>query len=162
MSEKESDQENGISQRLLQCLQVSVIETLSTMAMIEALLVDTKVSKEFTCSMEVGGLIYLTGTHEGMVGISGGRGVMSELVSQTIGLPVEELGDEDIMDGICELVNMISGGMKSKAELPAPALLSPPIAILGTGCQTIWKTSQPTNVITFQTDAGVFQVHASI
>ncbi|MBF0446267.1 MAG: chemotaxis protein CheX [Magnetococcales bacterium] len=162
MSENENNKKLDISQRLLECMQLSVMDTLSTMALLDTTPLDTKTSDIFNCSIQIGGLIHLYGKHEGMIAVLGERSIMIEIISKIICLPIEEMVDDDIFDGMCEIVNMIAGGMKSKAGLKTNAKLAPPIAIIGSKCQAHWKTSRPTYITTFQTEIGNFQVHTSV
>ncbi|MBF0379593.1 MAG: chemotaxis protein CheX [Magnetococcales bacterium] len=162
MSEIENSQELDISQKLIECLKVSVIDTLSTMAMTETTIINTETADAFNLSFQIGGLIYLYGNHEGMIAISGDKSVIQFVISNIVYNPEGEMADDDIMDGVSELVNMIAGGMKSKAGLTTDAKLTPPIAIVGPSCKSQWKTFRPTYVTTFKTEAGNFQVHASV
>ncbi|MBF0193608.1 MAG: chemotaxis protein CheX [Magnetococcales bacterium] len=157
-----NNQETDISKRLLECMHASVTDTLSTMAFLEAKLINTQTMDTFTCTSQVAGLIYLHGNHEGMIALTGDRSDIVQIVSKVIALPAEKMLDDDIMDGVSELINMIAGGMKSKAGLSSQANLAPPISVMGTPSLTQWKTSSPTNIFTFQTEVGKFQVYASV
>ncbi len=154
--------DNDLPERLLDSLRTAVFETLETMAMAESALTNTEKRTTFHIKSQLCGLIHLTGTHEALLGISGDRAVIAGLISRIVGLPAEELEEEDLLDGIGELANMIGGGMKSKTNLPLPANLSSPLAIIGEPGTILWKTNRPTHLFTFQVEEGVFQVHASV
>ncbi|MBF0369307.1 MAG: chemotaxis protein CheX [Magnetococcales bacterium] len=153
-------------QKVLDDLKNSTIEVLATMAMVEASLIDSREKAVFSLSGPVGGLIHLTGSgegvfQEGMFGIAGEVGLISDLVARIVGLDAGELTKEDLLDGVAELANMICGGMKSKGGI-GPGRLSPPMAALGDGMLLLWKTSKPTRLMRFQMAAGVLEVHASV
>jgi CheY-specific phosphatase CheX len=132
---------------------------MSTMAWSEVNFAGIEETNSFTLSNEVGGLIRLYGNVTGMVGISANKAVHNEIVSRITGLPVDDLMQEDLLDGVAELANMICGGMKTKAQIPNIAL-SPPVAIVGSDYTALWKTDRPTLILTFQLEEDIFQVHA--
>ncbi len=160
--ETENNLGADLSQNMLDSLRNTVFETLETMAMAESTLVSTEKVPAFNVTGQISGLIYLTGSHEAIIGISGDKNVIADLISRIIGLPTEELMEEDLLDGVGELANMIGGGMKSKANIPLPANLSPPLAVVSDKNTILWRTNRPVHLFTFRTEEGTFKVHASV
>ena len=157
MSGEAIDQQ--VKERLLEGLRNTVTEVMGTMAWSDVNFAGMEETNSFTLSNEVGGLIRLYGSFNGMVGISANKAVNNEIVSRITGLPVDDLMQEDLLDGVAELANMICGGMKTKAQVPDIAL-SPPVAIVGSDYTALWKTDRPTLIMTFQLEEDIFQVHA--
>lgn len=156
MTEQETNRE-----RLLEGLRHTVTEVMHTMAWSNVALSGEESVPEFALSDEMGGLIRLSGSHTGMIGISSGSKLAREVVARIIGLDAAELEPDDLLDGVGELTNMICGGMKTKAQM-ADLVLSTPLAVVGTDYKALWKTDRPITVITFQIEECLFRVHASI
>lgn len=144
--------------RFLEGLKSTVTQVLSTMAWADVNFEGILESDTFALDDEMGGLVRLEGAHNGIVGISSKKRVAEEVVSRITGLSPADLTREDLLDGISELANMVCGGMKTKAE--APDLdLSSPLAILGTDYMALWKTDQPTQILSFRIGDDLFRVH---
>lgn len=154
-----ADEKQEIKERLLEGLRATVTEVMGTMAWSEVNFAGMEETNSFTLSNEVGGLVRLFGSVTGMVGVSANRAVNNELVSRITGLGVDDLTQEDLLDGVSELANMICGGMKTKAQIP-DIHLTPPVAIVGSDYTALWKTDRPTLIMTFQLEDDIFQVHA--
>ena len=148
-------------QKIIQALQVSVVEIMSTMAMTEVIYAGMETSNTFSPSRQVTGLVRLIGAHEGMIAVSCSLDLLKAVVSSIIGLPADDVQQEDLLDGASELANMVGGGMKSKAQIPGVAL-SPPMSIIGDSYMSEWKTDHPTDILTFQMEEGIFQVFTSL
>jgi CheY-specific phosphatase CheX len=158
MSNKAGEENKEI---ILEALRVSVVEIMATMAMTEVIYTGMESSSSFTLNKQVGGVVRLTGAHEGMIGISCNLELLQSIVSNIIGLAIEELQREDLLDGAAELANMVGGGMKSKAQIPG-VVLSPPMAVIGNDYMAAWKTDRMTDVLTFQMEQGILLVHTSL
>ena len=144
-----------------QHLQAVVLGVISTMAMTELTFSGMVCKAGFLLESEATGLIHLSGTHEGMLAISMNRAFLRVIISRFLGVPGSELSREDLLDGVAELANMVGGGFKSRSRLGGMRL-SPPVALLGEACVAEWKTSQTTQVLTFQVDEDVLQVSLSL
>ncbi|ABK46069.1 hypothetical protein Mmc1_3584 [Magnetococcus marinus MC-1] len=147
---------------LINALKATVPEVMGTMAWAEVGYAGEEHHDTLTLDQEVGGLIRLLGENEeGLVGISCNKRIASELVSRIVGLSVDELLAEDLIDGVAELTNMICGGMKTKAEMKHLDL-SPPVAIIGGSYIAQWKTLNGSEVLTFLLEGENFHVHLSL
>ena len=154
-------QEISLRDKLLIALRTTVVELMATMAMSEAVFAGEEVRTVFAFNNEAGGLVRLSGGHEGMLGVATNLTLLREVVSRIVGLDPGELTREDLLDGVAELANMICGNMKTKAQA-GDIVLAPPIAIIGKEYSAEWKTNLPTTILTFQMDEGVLQVYASV
>lgn len=145
-------------ERFLEGLKATVTQVLGTMAWSDVVFEGLEVSDTFALNDEMGGLVRMGGKQNGIVGISSKKAVAEEIVARITGLPTSDLTREDLLDGIAELANMVCGGMKTKAE--APDLdLSSPLSILGTDYMALWKTDQPTRILSFRIGEDLFRVH---
>ncbi|MBF0110269.1 MAG: chemotaxis protein CheX [Magnetococcales bacterium] len=142
-------------------LQVAVVDVLSRMAMTEVVFVHQERIPVFRLDQEAGGMVRLTGSQEGMIGIASSVAILREIVSRIVGLPADQLMREDLMDGIAELANMIGGGTKSNAGL-TNVKVSTPMAMVGTDLLAEWKTNRRTERFVFQVDDGVLYVVATL
>ncbi|MBF0453311.1 MAG: chemotaxis protein CheX [Magnetococcales bacterium] len=148
-------------EKILEALRVSVVEIMSTMAMSEVIYTGRETVDNFYLSKEVCGLVRIGGAHEGMIAISCNLELLGVIVSSIVGLSVDELQRDDLLDGAAELANMVGGGMKTKAQIPGVAL-SPPMSIIGGDYMAEWKTLRATEILTFQMELGILQIHASL
>lgn len=134
-------------------VRIAVVEIILTMAMLESVFVGIEHKKVFFLNNEATGLVRLSGSHDGMLGVSTNQALLRVIVSSIVGVSPEELSQEDLLDGVAEIANMISGSFKARARLGGMSL-SPPVAILGKEYVAAWKTSQPTQVLTFRMGEG--------
>lgn len=59
------------------------------------------------------GIMFLTGNTNALLAVTMSNKTASTLVSYISGIETTELSDEDIQDGVSELINMIAGSAKS-------------------------------------------------
>jgi CheY-specific phosphatase CheX len=147
--------------KILEALQVSVVEIMNTMAMTEVIYTGIETANTFSVKRQVTGLVRLMGAHNGMLAISCSLELLQATVSNIIGIAIEDLQQEDLLDGASELANMVGGGMKSKAQIPG-VVLSPPMSIIGDAYMAEWKTDRQTDILTFQMEEGILQVYTSL
>ena len=156
-----TQEENGVDknfqENIVGQIVAAVLEVIPVMAMMECAYVGVEQSEGFLLSNEAVGLVWLTGSHDGMLAISTDQTLLSALVSRVIGLPEPELTQADLRDGVAELANMVSGKFKAGARLGDMGL-SPPMAVVGQRFEAEWKTNQPTQILTFHVGEGVMQV----
>ncbi|MBF0448320.1 MAG: chemotaxis protein CheX [Magnetococcales bacterium] len=157
---KDSHSEEN-KQKILDSLRLTVVEIMTTMAISEVIFSGKEKVNDFRLNREASGLVRLYGTHEGMIAVGCSLNLLRNIVSKIVGLPQEDLLQEDLLDGAAELANMIGGGMKSKAQIPG-VVLSPPMSIVGMEYIASWKTGQPTEILTFQMEEGILQIYASL
>ncbi|MBF0181471.1 MAG: chemotaxis protein CheX [Magnetococcales bacterium] len=148
-------------EKLLAGLRQAVTEMMNSMAMTEVVFAGRESANSFTISAEVVGLVRLSGHMQGMVGVTCDQEMLRVVVSKIVGLPPEELSQEDLLDGAAELANMVCGGMKTKAQIGGVDL-SPPIAIVGKEFVSQWKTNHATHIFTFQMEEGGLRIYSSL
>jgi len=81
---------------------------------------------------EISGAMFLMGKNSGMASITMTKQTASILVSYMTGIPYYELEDEDLYDGVAEMMNLIAG--RSKAILKDTDYyfeITPPFTIVG-------------------------------
>lgn len=144
--------------RLVESLQSTVPEVMSTMAFAEVAVTGISEKPEFCVSGPAAGLMLLIGERKGMVGVSMPELLARGAIANITGVDPLSLSEPDVIDGIGELTNMLSGGMKTKVADPG-IQLSPPIAALGDEYLIEWKTGRPTTVLELEMSGERFTVH---
>lgn len=153
--------ETEIRRRLIEGLRFTVPEVIETMAYCEAQFIGQDTNINFALSSEIAAMIRLYGGLDGMIAITSEELLVRTIVSRILGAVPEDLTSSDLLDGIAELINMVCGGMKTKAQINH-IHLSPPLAIIGNDYTAVWKTDQPPVVMTFQVDNHVLKIHAGL
>lgn len=151
-----SDSEND-STKTVQSLKNTVLEVMGTMALADVTCSGIKEMPEFRLSGPVAGLMMLVGERKGMVAVSMPESLVQGIVAGITGVEPSSLSAQDLLDGVGEIINMLSGGMKTKVADPR-IQLSPPIAVLGDEYAVEWKTDRPTTVLTFDLAGESFAV----
>ena len=123
-------------------------------------------SKTFSPAGDISALIGITGSNgEGMVSISFPLDLGREFISRLLSREVSTLTDEQLNDGVGEVVNMISGGAKSilSQEMNSAYKLSIPSVVRGDGHKIAGcMQGKPYLVLTFQTeDNQEFYIHVA-
>ncbi|MCK5237312.1 MAG: chemotaxis protein CheX [Deltaproteobacteria bacterium] len=115
----------------------------------------------FSLSGDVAGLMYLPAERSGIIACAVPETLARTIVSRMTGLNEEELGSDDISDGIAEAVNMIAGSFKTQhPELGIT--LTPPISLVGTECCLSWKVDHPSIVLDYDIEGSTLTVAASL
>lgn len=119
----------------------AVCETLETMAGLSVEVGDPPSEDEirFECG-QITGAMNLAGAKNGLLLIGADRNSAAELVMYMTGIETTELPENDLHDGIMELVNMVAGVVRKKVAGSAWEFhLSSPWAIVGEGIRVITK-----------------------
>ncbi|HIJ85437.1 MAG: hypothetical protein HW380_402 [Magnetococcales bacterium] len=153
--------DGGSLEKVFNAVQVAVVDVLSRMAMTEVVFIQRERMPSFRIDQEAGGVVRLTGNLEGMIGIACPMRLVQDVVSRIVGLPPDQLNDEDLLDGIAELANMIGGWTKSNAGL-TDVRVSTPMAIVGKSLLAEWKTDRITERFVFQVEDSVLYVLVSL
>ncbi len=162
----------AVRDRVIRGLRLATVQVLALMSSMRAVDAGMRVARSFSCSSGACGMLRVTGDLDGIVAVCCSRRLAREIVSGIVGVPVTELTDEDLLDGMSELANMICGGMKTQIGIASSRVaLSPSSAILGGDYVAQWKTSGETVVMAFHVDTGkgqgggeqedLLEVHAS-
>ncbi|HAT49902.1 MAG: chemotaxis protein CheX [Nitrospirae bacterium] len=143
-----------------EALQVAVVDVLGRMAMTEVVLIHRERVSGFRLDFEAGGMVRLSGALNGMIGLTCHLGLVEELVSRIGGLPIDQLENEDLMDGVAELANLFGGWTKTNVG-QGDVQVSPPMAFIGKEVIAEWKTDRPAERFIFQVNEHVLYVLAS-
>ncbi len=89
---------------------------------------------------EISGAMILMGKNTGMATITMTRQTAAMIVSYMTGIPYYELEDNDLYDGIAELMNLIAGRAKALLrETDYYFEITPPFTIIGKNHQVVHK-----------------------
>ncbi|MCP3677258.1 MAG: chemotaxis protein CheX [Deltaproteobacteria bacterium] len=115
----------------------------------------------FSLTEDVAGVMYLPGERTGMVACGVPEQLARSIVGKMTGIEKDELGEADISDGLAEVVNMLSGSIKTQC----PELgftLTPPISLFGTECCVTWKVDHPSIILDYDVEGSDFTVVACL
>ncbi|OGS34275.1 MAG: hypothetical protein A2293_13650 [Elusimicrobia bacterium RIFOXYB2_FULL_49_7] len=141
----------------------ATIDLLATMADMTATRKDLFLKKNYRLAGDVSGIMNITGRMEGSVAVTLERGLALEIVSRILHSPASELTEEDIKDGVGELVNIISGNAKaSLAGTEYAHEITLPAVIIGYGHEISHPRGAPCIVALFESGAHTFGVQVSV
>jgi chemotaxis protein CheX len=134
----------------------ATVSVLKTMAQTGARRRDVLLKKDHKMFGDISGVIGILGKNiEGSVAITFEVNLARELISRMLGTTPDKINDDDLRDGVGELVNMISGNAKTllsesgyKFDLALPTIVS------GHGHEVSHRIDTPCLVIIFETDEG--------
>jgi chemotaxis protein CheX len=138
MMAQDTQAKSGLDAGLVNNLSDAVIQVLGTMVGTPTHLKEVLPSLDYTPTGDVTSLIGISGEHgEGMLALSFTADLARLLVARLLGLAPEDLADEDLIDGVGELINMISGRAKIGLSESSGSLyrLSLPQIIVGANHQ---------------------------
>ncbi|MCL2488072.1 MAG: chemotaxis protein CheX [Oscillospiraceae bacterium] len=93
---------------------------------------------------EMVGIMNLNSKNRGLIFISAEEEDVRMLYSCMTGVPVEQVGEDDMSDTLCELVNMTAGSVKLRIKDPDYMFsLSSPFVIRGTDISMVTKKRVP-------------------
>jgi chemotaxis protein CheX len=124
----------ALDAQLVNVMLESVLAVLSTMAATDARLSSAKPSSEYVPTGDVSSIIGITGeAGEGTIILSFTQQVAALLVSRLVGLNPEDLSKDELLDGVGELINMVSGRSKTalSSTVETPYKLSLPSLVVG-------------------------------
>ncbi len=110
----------------------SLQDVLGTMAGFALMKMELSEKEKRTYSAEITGAMLLRGGKDAMLSISMDKSASEIIVAYMTGIMPDEMDEEDLYDGVSELVNLIAGRLK--AQLSGHILhfeLSPPFTIVG-------------------------------
>ncbi|HOE91247.1 MAG TPA: chemotaxis protein CheX [Candidatus Cloacimonadota bacterium] len=153
------DKSNFYNTNLLNPFVLSVQEVLSMMAMLNIEVVDTYLGTTQFHYADVSGIMALAGDQKGIIMISFYEALSNKIISSIMGLPIEEITEEEQHDGVGELINMIAGGAKARlGDSDWSFLLSAPTVITGNQHRVIQQKDIPCVIMVFSIDDENFAV----
>ncbi len=124
---------NALDAKLVHNIMDSVTDVLGTMAGTTVTLKDVVPLQDFKPQGDISSVIGISGeTGEGMMALSFTEELTKVMVGRLLGLPPEEVEKDDLVDGVGELINMISGRAK---------------VALSNECNTVYRLSLPSIIL---------------
>ncbi len=143
----------------LQAFQLSIEEIIQTMAMFYSELVETYLSTTPFHYGDVSAVMSLAGEKKGAIMISFSENLARMLISSIMAVPEDDLQEEDIHDGVGEMINMIAGGAKARlGNSDSHFLLSAPTIITGSQHRVYQQKDLPCVVMVYKIDDFYFSV----
>jgi chemotaxis protein CheX len=140
----------------------SILNNLEQMAAIKAEKMELSVTMEAKTSMEISGVIGLSGGVKGSAIISFPKSIALAVASAMF---MEELTEisEDVKDAIGEFANIFVGNARNKlVDEGLNITISTPTIIVGKDHEISHPQNIPFLVIPFKTDMGVFQINIGV
>ncbi|MFQ5500176.1 MAG: chemotaxis protein CheX [Candidatus Zixiibacteriota bacterium] len=124
---------------------------------------DLYLKRSYYMSGDISGVMRLSGDTEGVVAIAFRKDLASSLVARMVSCDESELSIDDIMDGIGEIINIISGTARTAlSENGSSFDISLPAVVTGYGHQIVHKKEQPLIVVVFDCDGCPFVVELCV
>lgn len=153
------DRSKFFNEQGLQPFILSVQEIMSMMAVMSVELDELYLNTTPFHYGDVSGIMALTGEKKGIIMISFFEELSSRIISSIMGLPIEEISDDELLDGVGELINMIAGGAKARlGDSEYHFLLSAPTVITGNQHRVVQQKDIPCVVMVFKIDEEYFAV----
>jgi chemotaxis protein CheX len=140
----------------------SILNNLEQMAAIKAEKMELSVTMEAKTSMEISGVIGLSGGVKGSAIISFPKSIALAVASAMF---MEELTEisEDVKDAIGEFANIFVGNARNKlVDEGLNITISTPTIIVGKDHEISHPQNIPFLVIPFKTDMGIFQINIGV
>ena len=140
----------------------SVLNNLEQMAALKAEKLTLSVTKDAKTSMEISGIIGLSGSVKGSAVISFPKAIALAVASAMFMEELKELND-DVKDAIGEFTNIVVGNARNRlVDEGLDVTMSTPTIIIGKDHQITHPQNIPFLVIPFKTDLGNFQINIGI
>jgi len=156
---------NALDAKLVHNLMDSVTDVLGVMAGTSVTLQDVKPVKTFKFKGDISGVIGISGDHgEGIFALSFSEMLTKLMVSRLLGIPTEDVQREDMIDGMGELINMISGRTKVALSQEDNTLysLSLPSVVLGQGTELETKNPETSYLLlSFDIEGELFHLQVN-
>jgi chemotaxis protein CheX len=144
---------------IIDAFQLSVTEIFTTMALLnpEPEQIYRRTS-QFHFG-EVSGFMALAGDKKGAMLISLHEALARRIISQIIAVPEDQISEDDLHDGVGELVNMIAGGTKARlSDFEEDFMLSAPTVVIGPTHRVIQQRDMPCVIMVF----GIEEYHFAV
>ncbi|MFH0926220.1 MAG: chemotaxis protein CheX [bacterium] len=138
----------------------SVYDLFSTMIQCEVKKGDIGVIKSFPQSLDIIGLIGLSGETRGNVAMSFPISTALALVSRLLGTEIRVV-DATVSDGIAEIVNIVAGGAKKRLSLGTPSNLSLPTIVRGNSFSIDYPSETVWLEVPFTSELGPFTLRVT-
>jgi chemotaxis protein CheX len=144
---------------VLEPFRLSTCEIFQMMAMMNAELVqEYKITTHFHFG-EVSAVMALAGKKKGGIILSLNEKMARLAISNISAIPADDLEEDDVHDGVGELINMIAGGAKARlTDEDEHFLLSAPTVITGRKHRVIQQKDMPCAVMVYRVDDEYFAI----
>ena len=142
----------------------SLRDVLLTMALVEVRSINVRPLTKDDVVQEVAAIMRLPGSIKGCVMIGTTRDVATEVVDRITGRKPGELTDDDIREGIGEVLNMTAGNAKARlVDTPYHFAMSTPVLVAGDELSTCSDVREwPIGGAVFEVDGGRIVLAAEI
>ncbi|SFM06543.1 chemotaxis protein CheX [Pelosinus propionicus] len=145
---------------LQKCLAQSVSDVFSTMVGVELCPIE-KAPESKRYKSEITGVMMILSTHNALLSIALSKENAALIVSFMTGIDSAEIEDEELYDGVAELVNMIAG--RAKALLAGTDYhyqITPPLTVVGENHFILYKKN--VSQLTMEFEAGDIKLHLDL
>lgn len=128
---------------LRKSLAQAIFDVFDTMVGVEPCEIEAD-RDETSFKREISGAMILLGSRNALLSVTIGKEDAAIIVSYMTGNSPEELSDEELYDGVAELVNMVAG--RTKALLAGTGYhysITPPLTIVGENHFIVFKKKAP-------------------
>ena len=106
--------EYKFNENLLNVFKQAVLSILSTMALLDATYVTAYISSNRFFPESTISVMDLKGEDRGNLLITFSKTLTNKIIHAIMAIPPQDITDEIEKDGVCEIMNMVSGGVKSR------------------------------------------------
>ena len=132
-----------LNHEIKQVFDTSLVEVLSKMAGFAVTAQDEEVNGQPPAA-DISGAMMLCGQRHALMTLGMDRSTAEVLVAYMTGIMPEDLSEQDLFDGVAELVNLLAGRVKSQlAGTEYHYQLSPPFTLVGPGHYVVLKNHVP-------------------
>jgi chemotaxis protein CheX len=146
---------------LQKCLSEAVSDVFGTMVGLDLCLIKESTVVPKVCKSEITGVMMILSTQNALLSMTLSKRNAAIIVSFMTGIASVELADEELYDGVAELVNMIAG--RAKALLAGTDYhyqITPPLTIVGENHFILYKKN--VSQLSLEFEAGEVVLHLSL
>jgi chemotaxis protein CheX len=141
----------------------SVLDLMTTMAGMHVERKDLFLKKNYRLFGDISGIMNFSGRIEGSVTVSFTEELAKEVVAKIMGISSSDITDDDLRDGVGELINIISGNAKAAlSETEFSHEIALPAVIRGMGHEIRHPDGAPCMVVLFEAEGKPFAVLVSM
>jgi chemotaxis protein CheX len=138
-------------------------DVLKTTASVNAVFREVYFANDFRIFGDISGLIGLSGTAEGTLGITFYWPLAQKIIAQMMGVTENRINADLIHDGVAEIINMISGSTKKEfVGKPYHFEISLPSVVVGSGHQIGHSENTPVAVLIFEVSGECFALQVCL
>ncbi|MBL8025998.1 MAG: chemotaxis protein CheX [Fibrobacteres bacterium] len=141
----------------------AVLDMMTTMAGMHVERKDLFLKKNYRLFGDISGVMNFSGRIEGSVTVSFTEDLAKEVIAKIMGITPADISDDDLRDGVGEIINIISGNAKaSLAETEFSHEIALPAVVRGAGHHIRHPDGAPCMVVLFEAAGRPFAVLVSM